>query len=515
MIIIIQKKLSTLNYLFTLSFEKRVIIFQISKSLLNGFKSLIWDSLNLIISQPFNEFRTLGVSTLTCLVFKYQTLNYFKMRNSKNHFALILICLLFSLKSFSQLPEKVLVGYWHNWDEGASLPFLELNEIDDRYNVVCLSFAVASGGDPTNMQFNMYSGSSYDDADLTVDIASKQAEGKVVLMSIGGATGSFRLTSTADKNGFVSDMKTMIQEYGVDGIDIDLEKRSNVCMYSGTIQTPTDVHVTNMITALQELLTWYQTTYSKKMILTMAPETVYVQGGLSSYQVNNICGGAYLPIIEALGTDLDLLMVQLYNSGEMFDLDLGLHYQGTQSFITSQIEAIIRGFDAVEELGTYSGLNPNQVAVALPSCPSAGSGYIAPSSLKPALNYLLGLDTQVGSYTLKENGGYPELRGIMTWSINNDALSNCASSYEYAQVYEDIFQPLITSNSNVVNTAFEVYPNPANDCINVTSLELIEVFDMNGRLMKSSTEQNIYVEDLASGVYFIKSNNQTQQFVKK
>jgi len=437
------------------------------------------------------------------------------MRNSKNYFGLVILILLLSLKSIAQLPEKVLVGYWHNWDEGASLPFLELNEIDDRYNVVCLSFAVANGGDPTNMQFNMYSGSSYNDADLKVDIAAKQAENKVVLMSIGGATGSFRLTSTADKNGFVSEMKTMIQEYGVDGIDIDLEQRSNVCMYSGTIQTPTDVHVTNMIAALQELLSWYQTTYGKKMILTMAPETVYVEGGLSTYQVNNICGGSYLPIIEALGTDLDLLMVQLYNSGEMFDLDLGLHYQGTQSFVTSQTEAIIRGFTAVGGLGTYSGISASQVAVALPSCPSAGSGYIAPSSLKPALNYLLGLGSKVGSYTLKENGGYPELRGLMTWSINNDAKANCAGEYEYAQVFEDVFYPLITSEVELSQTSFDVFPNPLNHYINVTSNALIEVFDMNGRLMITSNDQSIFVGDLANGFYMVKSNSQTQRFIKK
>ena len=37
------------------------------------------------------------------------------------------ICLFSSLTLLSQLPERVLVGYWHNWNEGVSLPFLELN----------------------------------------------------------------------------------------------------------------------------------------------------------------------------------------------------------------------------------------------------------------------------------------------------------------------------------------------------------------------------------------------------
>ena len=422
---------------------------------------------------------------------------------------------LFVQSNAQGLPEKVLVGYWHNWHEGASLPFIKLKDIDDRYNVICLSFAVATGGDPTNMAFNMYSGSSYDDEDLKVDIAAKQAEDKVVLMSLGGATGSFRLSTTARKNGFVADMKTMITEYGVDGIDIDLEQRSNVCMYSGTIQSPTDAHVVNMIAALQELLTWYQSEFGKKMILTMAPETVYVEGGLSSYQVSALCGGSYLPIIEALRDDLDLLMVQLYNTGEMFDLDLGLHYQGTQSFITSQTEAIIRGFTAVGGLGFYSGLDPSQVAVALPSCPSAGSGYISPSSLKPALNYLLGESGKVGSYTLKEAGGYPTLRGMMTWSINNDALSTCGSEYEYAQVYEDVFVPLVTSTNTVSNKNLKVFPNPTNDVLNLSFNTQFEIFDVNGKLVKQGNSSSISLIELTAGLYFLKAENEVHQFVKK
>lgn len=430
----------------------------------------------------------------------------------------IAICTIFKLTA--QLPEKVLVGYWHNWDEGNSLPFLELNEIDDRYNVICLSFAIAKNADPTNMQFNMYSGSAYDDNDLILDISAKQAEGKKVLMSIGGATGSFRLSNTTKKDGFVADMKTIISNYNVDGIDIDLEQQTYVCMNGGTIQNPTDVHIVNMIAALQELLTWYQSTYQKKMILTMAPETVYVQGGLSSYQVNNICGASYLPIIEALRNDLDLLMVQLYNSGEMFDLDKNLTYQGTQTFVTAQTEAIIKGFTAVEGLGYYSGLNPSQVAVALPACQYAGSGYIAPSTLKPALNYLLNEGPKVGNYTLKTAGGYPTLRGLMTWSINNDALTSCGSKYEYAQVFEDVFYPLITSHKNPTKIDYSIYPNPANNLLNIESKEPIKnisITSLSGQVIhKETTDKNsIDIHLLSAGHYFITINQQTTRFIKK
>jgi len=436
------------------------------------------------------------------------------MKNVMN-INLLGIFLLYTLNIASQLPERVLVGYWHNWNEGVSLPFLELNEIDDRYNVICLSFAVAVGGDPSNMQFNMYSESSYSDVDLKLDIADKRAEGKIVLMSLGGATGSFRLANETKKNGFVLDMKALIQEYGLDGIDIDLEQKSNVCMYSGTIQNPTDIHVTLMITALQELLNWYDTTYGKKMVLTMAPETAYVQGGLSSYQVNNLCGGSYLPIIEALEDDLDLLMVQLYNSGEMYDLDLNIHFEGTQGFITSQTEVIIQGFTSAEGLGTFSGLSASKIAIALPACPTAGSGYISPNNLKPALNYLLGNGVKVGDYTIKGNGAYPNLRGLMTWSINNDALVNCGSTYEYAQVYEDVFQPLITKENKINITSVKVFPNPFHDYLTIEGGKEGVITDISGKEVISFNTNKVYVGGFKSGVYFLKTENKVHRIIKK
>ena len=135
--------------------------------------------------------------------------------------------------------------------------------------------------------------------------------------------------------------------------------------------------------------------------------------------------------------------------------------------------------------------------------------------MKPALSYLLGLGSQVGSYSLKEAGGYPTLRGIMTWSINNDAMSSCGSTYEYAQVFEDVFQPLITASTSLNQEVLEIYPNPSSSYINVTGTSLVEVLDINGRILKSTTEHDIFIGDLADGVYFIKSNNLTQRFVKK
>jgi chitinase len=439
--------------------------------------------------------------------------------------AFLLLISLFGISSFAQLPSKVLVGYWHNWDE-ATVPFIELANVDDRFNVVCLSFAHATGGAESTLAFSLASGSSYDEADLAADVATLQGDGKTVLMSVGGANGSFKLSSASDKNTFVSKMKTLIQQYGVDGIDIDLEQTYYVCSSSGSLSSP-ETHIQNLIDGVTELMTWYQTTYGKKMILTSAPEVTYVQGGLSPW---NSCNGSYLPFLEQLNDEIDLIMVQLYNSGEMYGLEGStgsVYYDGTAGFLTSQTEALIQGFTIANPSlsGTFSGFPASKVVIALPAnnCGvTAGSGYLSPTTLIAAMDYLMGEGPKEGTYTLQQNGGYPDIRGMMTWSINNDALGACGSSvYEYADTFESLFGVVSGTNSKTADVNFEVYPNPATELLNV-ELEngnngIIEIVDLFGQVVLehqvTSKSESIPVSDIQPGVYSIRVNGQSRKVV--
>ena len=89
---------------------------------------------------------------------------------------------------------------------------------------------------------------------------------------------------------------------------------------------------------------------------------------------------------------------------------------------------------------------------------AAGGGYTDTATVKAAIDYLRGDGTQPGSYTLINPTGYPDLRGMMTWSINWDAISNCGASYEYADNYQNIF-----GQSTV---------NPTWDCVNGSCIDL-------------------------------------------
>ena len=68
--------------------------------------------------------------------------------------------------------------------------------------------------------------SDYTKDDFKKDVKSLQAQGKKIVLSIGGYEGYFSLTSDNAVNQFVSDIKSIINEYGFDGIDIDLEQSS-------------------------------------------------------------------------------------------------------------------------------------------------------------------------------------------------------------------------------------------------------------------------------------------------
>lgn len=404
----------------------------------------------------------------------------------------------------AQLPCNVLVGYYQtSW--GSYIPLANVNPA---YNVFCLSFLEAGGGDGVadNNNVNALSFFAINDVKLRQDIPFVQAQGKKVLISIGGGMGSFKLNSTNDKNVFVAKVMDVISAYGLDGIDIDIERPVYLRQVNGgTISNP-EPHIQFMIEAIQELLVWYQITYNKKMILTMVPEVAYSSGGLSPYLASNY-GVAYLPMIEALRNDIDLLMVQLYNTGgPMYGLDGVLYPPSSPDFIVSQIDALIQGFTCANGKGVYNGISPSQIAVCLPASGAAASGYFSTASVSAALDYLRGEGPKPGMYTLKKADGYPDLHGLATWSINMDLING----YSFANNYSTIFNSCLTTGEEEVLSANSdlIYPNPANNVLHVQSAQtsLVKIFNDLGQLvLQQNVEANgaVDISMLSEGLYVV------------
>ncbi|AJS60889.1 fibronectin type III domain-containing protein [Paenibacillus sp. IHBB 10380] len=284
-----------------------------------------------------------------------------------------------------QLPKHMLTGYWHNFVNGSSN--IKLSDVSSQYDIIVLSFADMDPTKPGGVTFNVDSSLStalggYTNANLISDIQAKRAQGKKVIISIGGEHGNINLGSASPNvSNFVTSMSGLITQYGLDGMDIDLENGMNVA---------------NLTTAVRQI----QQQVGSGFILTMAPQTIDMQNQNTSY----------MQLYNNLKDITTVMNVQYYNSGCMLGRDGQCYTQGTINFLT-----------ALSDL-TLQWVTPSQLGIGVPAVPSAaGGGYVAPSVVNNALN-CLATGNGCGSY--KPVAKYPDIRGAMTWSINWDKTTN-------------------------------------------------------------------------------------------
>ncbi|WIM95664.1 glycosyl hydrolase family 18 protein [Actinoplanes oblitus] len=279
------------------------------------------------------------------------------------------------------LPAHFLTGYWQNFDNGATP--LKLAAVPAAYDLIAVAFADATAT-PGAVSFTLDPGlatavGGYTDAQFKADIATLHSRGKKVVISVGGEKGSVAVASADAAANFANSVYSLIQNYGFDGVDIDLENGLNA---------------TYMASALRSL----RAKAGAGLIITMAPQTIDMQS----------TGSSYFALALSIKDILTVVHTQFYNSGAMLGCDqMNAYSQGTENFLT-----------ALACIQTQGGLRPDQVSLGLPaSTKAAGGGYVAPSVVNAALD-CLARGTNCG--TFKPPATYPGIRGAMTWSINWD-----------------------------------------------------------------------------------------------
>ncbi|WP_033400394.1 chitinase [Actinokineospora enzanensis] len=324
------------------------------------------------------------------------------------------------------LPKHALVGYLHaSFANGSG--YIKMADVPDSWDIIDLAFGEPTSVTSGDIQFKLCPVTECpgveSEADFTASIRAKQAKGKKVLLSIGGQNGQVQLTSTAARDKFVSSVSAIIDRYGLDGLDVDFEGHS-LYLNSGDkdFRNPTTPVIVNLIAALKSL----KAKYGAKFVLTMAPETFFVQVGYQFYGGSTSGGdartGAYLPVIHAMRNDLTLLHVQDYNSGPVTGLDNQYHNMGGADFHIAMTDMLKAGFPVANTGFVFPGLREDQIAIGLPAAVSAGNGYTSPAAVQQAMN-CLARNQGCGSYTLR-GGASPGIRGLMTWSINWDRYYN-------------------------------------------------------------------------------------------
>lgn len=283
------------------------------------------------------------------------------------------------------LPKHAVTGYWQNFNNGATVQ--KLADVQSQYDIIAVAFADATST-PGAVTFNLDSAGlgGYTVDQFKADIRAKQTAGKKVIVSVGGERGTVAVNDATSATNFANSVYSLMQTYGFDGVDIDLENGLNA---------------TYMTQALRSL----SAKAGSSLIITMAPQTIDMQSTSNSYFQTALNIKDILTVVN----------MQYYNSGSMLGCDGKVYSQGSVDFLTALACIQLEG-----------GLAPSQVGLGLPaSTRGAGSGYVAPSVVNNALD-CLAKGTNCGSF--KPSRTYPDLRGAMTWSTNWDATAGNAWS---------------------------------------------------------------------------------------
>ncbi|MFF0781313.1 chitinase [Streptomyces sp. NPDC003720] len=283
------------------------------------------------------------------------------------------------------LPKHAVTGYWQNFNNGAKVQ--KISDVPSAYDIIAVAFADATTT-PGAVSFNLDSAGlgGYTVDQFKADIKAKQAAGKKVIVSIGGQNGTVSVSDSASAANFANSVYSLMQTYGFDGVDIDLENGLNA---------------TYMTQALRSL----SSKAGSSLVITMAPQTIDMQSTSNSYFQTALNIKDILTVVN----------MQYYNSGSMLGCDGKVYSQGSVDFLTALACIQLEG-----------GLSPSQVGLGVPASTSgAGSGYVSPTIVDNALDCL---SKGTGCGTFKPSRTYPDLRGAMTWSTNWDASSGNAWS---------------------------------------------------------------------------------------
>lgn len=154
-------------------------------------------------------------------------------------------------------------------------------------------------------------------------------------------------------------MIKLIEHYGFDGVDIDLENGINAVYMEKALRQVSDK-------------------VGDSLIITMAPQTLDMQS----------TGTEYFKLAVNIKDILTVVNTQFYNSGSMLGEDGQVYEQATVEFMT-----------ALAAIQLENGLRADQVGLGLPASPKgAGDGYVEPTLVNQALESLT-TGTKAGSYT--------------------------------------------------------------------------------------------------------------------
>lgn len=303
-------------------------------------------------------------------------------------------------KESSGNSKKSLVGYWSSWGGNIQTSYVDLEDTPAEYDTIVVSFIESP--DHLTPVFNPEASNEVTKAQFKEKVARMKAKGHNVIIAIGGQNGVFHIKSESDKQIFKNGVINIIEEYGFNGFDIDLEGQS---AQNGT---------TYVVDAIKEIIEYFRAK-DPNFIYSMAPEVAYL--------INTGFGTLYIDLIKKTKHLITTIHPQYYNAPGtgVYPFDgsgVVIDCKNQAKFIPEFTEALIKGHDGPAWGGQYAQLFPigpipqEILAIGLP----AGVGAAGTGAIND-------MNVYVEAWREVQRRGY-DVKGFMTWSIDWDKYHN-------------------------------------------------------------------------------------------
>jgi chitinase len=305
-----------------------------------------------------------------------------------------------------------LIGYWEGY--GSAKETIPLRDVSPQWDIIIATFAAPIKGSTSLLHFKPPTGIS--DEQFKADVAYLQSKGRKVLISLGGGGQVVTLNTADDVHNFVSSVSAIVENYGFDGIDLDIETPSLLINSGDTdFRKPTTPSIVNLIAAVRQM----REHFGPKFMIGEVPEAVQAQAGMQAYGGQF---GCFLPVIYGTRDILSFVDAQDYNTPPLEGLDGNYYFPGDADYHVALSEMMLDGFpvggDPKEE---FPPLPPEKVAIGLPATPTSARNYTEIPAVENALRYLIEGKPYAGAeYRLRRPSGYPAFKGAMFWAINED-----------------------------------------------------------------------------------------------
>jgi chitinase len=313
-----------------------------------------------------------------------------------------------------------LIGYWEGY--ASAQTDAPLRAISPQWDIVITTFAAPEKGSTSLLRFQPPA--ALGEEQFKADVAYLRSKGKKVLISLGGGGEVVTLNTQEDLHNFTNSVSAIVEKYGFDGVDLDIETPSLLIEPGDTdFRRPTTPSIVNLIAAMRQL----SEHFGPKFMLAEVPEAAQAQAGMQAYGGQF---GSFLPVIHGTRDILSFVDAQDYNTPPLEGLDGNYYFPGNANYHVALAEMLVHGFSVGgDPRKFFPPLPPEKVAIGFPATPASARNYTEIPAIEDAFRYLIEGQPCAGcAYKLRQAAGYPTFLGAMFWAINEDRHNNYGMS---------------------------------------------------------------------------------------